>query len=194
MKMLLPAFLTVVASASVSYGYLKLAENYYPNNASVSPAQESIDSGKTIESNIPSEPNNFGKTSESNAPPDPNDFGKTSESNAFQDIPFDSKGLALPFSNTARGVQDYANKQYWGNKKKVVFTDIGDNSGLVTPCFVIQYQSFSGQMSQLECGGGYVTIVDPLGTKVCELDSFFGLTYLPISRRFSIKTKRCTQR
>ena len=106
---------------------------------------------------------------------------------AFQDIPFDTEGFTLPFTNTARGVQDYANKQNWGSRKKVTFTDIGDNSWFKTPCAV----NTPGD-GFIMCGGGYVEVADPLGSKICELKKATGFIYYIETRSMKYNTLRCS--
>jgi len=100
----------------------------------------------------------------------------------FQDIPFDKRGEELPFPNTPRGVQDYANQLNWGAGKKVVFSNVGGDSFWTPPCQI---------MGRLQCGGGYVEITDPLGTKVCQLRTDIGITFDLGRAVMDFTTKEC---
>ena len=111
-----------------------------------------------------------------------------SSTKPFQKIPFDTHGNSYPFPNTAKGVQDYANKQSWGSKKKVAFTDVGDNSIYKTPCYANSYNEV------VYCGGGYVKITDPLGTRICELSDSSGLKYYRHNGQMTYKTEKCSKK
>ena len=88
-----------------------------------------------------------------------------------QNTPFDAKGHPLPFVNTPKGVQDYANSLDWGRRKKVNFFEVGTDKG----CFMDRERAGSPNgpiwSPILICKGGYVEVSDPVETKVCELQS-----------------------
>ena len=100
-----------------------------------------------------------------------------------QNTPFDAKGHPLPFVNTPKGIQDYANSANWGSRKKLIFSEVGDSGGC-------EYNEGGG--GRIRCGGGYVKISDPLETKVCELGVYVGLTYWTYGKKLSYNTKRCS--
>ena len=97
----------------------------------------------------------------------------------------------LPFVNTPKGVQDYANSIDWGRRKKVNFFDVGMYEGC-------EMRTYNGSHSRriggpfVICGGGYVEVSDPVETKVCELDSRIGLQYGAGDGDIYYKTERCS--
>ncbi len=100
-----------------------------------------------------------------------------------QNTPFDTGGLQLPFVNTPKGIQDYANSANWGSRKKLIFSEVGDSGGCT-------YDEGGG--GRIRCEGGYVKISDPLETKVCELAVWGGLIYSSYHKKLSYNTKRCS--
>ena len=96
----------------------------------------------------------------------------------------------LPFVNTPKGVQDYANSIDWGSRKKVNFFDVGMDEG----CKMWEHGYGGGNSGGpfVLCGGGYVEVSDPVETKVCELGSSYGLQYAAGEGKIYYNTERCS--
>ena len=100
---------------------------------------------------------------------------------AFENTPFDTKGVSLPFPNTPKGFQDAANK--WWNEDSgdysYKFWDVGKDSKLGAPC-VVRLDEWGGY-AHLYCGGGYVyhehRTRNYTKTSTCKLSSTKGLQY-----------------
>ena len=99
-----------------------------------------------------------------------------------QNTPFDAEGYSLPFVNTPKGVQDYANSIDWGSRKKVNFFDIGTGR---YGCRMILWR----MVTTVLCDGGYVEVSDPVNSRVCELKN---VRYIPYFREMEYKTERCS--
>ena len=95
----------------------------------------------------------------------------------------------LPFVNTPKGVQDYANSIDWGSRKKVNFFDVGMDEGCKMQKW-IKGGSSGGPF--VLCGGGYVEVSDPVETKVCELSINYGLQYATGNGQMKYVTERCS--
>ena len=118
---------------------------------------------------------------------------------AGPDTPFNIQKAhsPLPFTNTPRGVQEYANNYNWGARKTVVFSD-------VESCYLhdMYYGYDSVQKKSIykdyvSCRGGYVEITDPLGSKICELNKGIGgITWSGDSQEnmMNYSTQRCSMR
>ena len=108
-----------------------------------------------------------------------------------QNTPFDAKGHPLPFVNTPKGVQDYANSLDWGRRKKVNFFDVGMYEG----CEMRTLRNFLNVSLGgpfVICGGGYVEVSDPVDSRVCELKQRRSLYYIPSNGEMKYKTERCS--
>jgi hypothetical protein len=74
----------------------------------------------------------------------------------------DAPAMALPFNSNGAAFQQYLNTAVnWGSGKKVVFSHL---SGCMHPKAVVV-----GQGNHFDCTHGYAKIVDPVGTRTCEL-------------------------
>ena len=95
----------------------------------------------------------------------------------------------LPFVNTPKGVQDYANSLNWGSRKKVNFFDVGMDKG----CEMREHRwGSTAQTPYVLCGGGYVEVSDPVDSRVCELKQRRSLYYIPSNGEMKYKTERCS--
>jgi len=103
-----------------------------------------------------------------------------------QNTPFDAKGYSLPFVNTPKGVQDYANSLNWGSRKKVNFFDIG------TGRYGCAMDFCNWGSDCVLCDGGYVEVSDPVDSRVCELKQRRSLYYIPSNGEMKYKTERCS--
>ena len=91
-------------------------------------------------------------------------------SNSSTQVPYNSnKGIQesslrpLPFRpTTAKSFQNWINKIEWG-PRNLKFSYIGTGGGC------------TNDHDWFHCKGGYLKISDPMGTKVCEVDSVFYL-------------------
>lgn len=94
-------------------------------------------------------------------------FCCVSSSIAFFSI--SDSALALPFKSNAAAFESYASTRTWYDGNQRVFSQFYNCS------FPGRYKKvYSGLVNEYDkafCGGGYVSIYSPQGTKVCKLSS-----------------------